>query len=188
MTDIQFRPNYSQEGSIFGSKIKKNYEEENKNALYNLIASNDERNFLNNVHIKILKYLTDKFSSLNMSQFIKTFSKPPDGIKSKFYVEQMEMLLDRYNAYISVSLQNEGYDFINTYKFDENDAESQIEEDLEYDNIEQNQEDGFYDSQDISSAQNYDYQIVVDNLNTELEEYEHISSDEEGVFVSSEGE
>ena len=188
MTDIQFRPNYSQEGSIFGSKIKKNYEKDNKNSLYNLIVSTDERNVLSIVHIKILKYLTDKYSSLNMSQFIKTFSKPPAGIKSKFYVEQMEYLLDCYKTYISVSLQNEGYDFINTYKFDENDAESQIEEDLEYDAIGQNQEDEFYDPQDISSAQNYDYQIVVDNLNTGLEEYGHISSDEEGGFVSSEVE
>lgn len=188
MTDIQFRPNYSQDSSVYGSKIKKNYEEENKNALYNMIVSNDERNVLHIVHIKILKYLVNNYSSLNMSQFIKTFSKLSVGIKSKFYVEQMKMLLDRYNAYISVSLQNEGYDFINTYKFDENDAESKMEEDLEYNDIGQNQEDEFYDSQDISSAQNYDYQIVVDNLNTELEEYEHISPDEEGVFVSSEGE
>jgi len=188
MTDIQFRPNYSQEGSVFGGKIKKNYEKENKNAFGNLIVSTDERNVLSTVHIKILKYLTDKYSSLNMSQFIKTFSNPPTGVKSKFYVEQMECLLDCYKTYISVSLQNEGYRFINTYKFDENDTESQIEEDLKYNDIGQNQEDEFYDPQDISSAQNYDYQIVVDNLNTELEEYEHISSDGEDGFVSSEVE
>ena len=188
MTDIQFRPNYSQEGSVFGGKIKKNYEKENKNAFGNLIVSTDERNVLSIVHIKILKYLTDKFSSLNMSQFIKIFSNPPTGVKSKFYVKQMEMLLDCYKTYISVSLQNEGYRFINTHKFDENDAENQIEEDLKYNAVGQNQEDEFCDPQDISSTQNYDYQIVVDNLNTGLEEYDRISSDEEGGFVSSEVE